>query len=124
MAIKIYFRYSAEIFLFSILLCFSALFLGKAADYYFPKYNPNKNTLILWVEILIQVSIIAVFTYFIREIITWITSPFAPHHGNPMKYAIIIMAPIVFYQQVHLFDKMDELMNRYFNYKQKCKCLK
>ena len=124
MAIKIYFRYSLEIFIFSILLCFPALFLGKYADYYFPKYNPNKATLFLWAEILIQVSIVAVCTYFIRELITWLTSPFAPHNGNPMKYSIIIMAPIVFYQQVHLFDKMDEVMNRYFKYKQKCKCLK
>tara|TARA_Y100000817_G_C16848480_1_gene541053 strand:- start:751 stop:1110 length:360 start_codon:yes stop_codon:yes gene_type:complete len=112
--IQIYFRYSVEIFIFSILICIIALFLGKAADKYFPKHDDKKSTLLLWAEILIQVSIIAVLTYFSREIIIWITSPIAPYYGNPMKYSIIIMAPIMFYQQVQLFEKMNEVMNRQF----------
>ena len=113
----IYLPYAIEIFVFSILICIPALFLGKTADYIFPKFDQQKTSLIIWSEILIQVSLIAVFTYFIRELITWAASPFAPHFGNPMKYAVIIMAPIVFFQQGNLYNKMNEIMGRYFHYK-------
>ena len=113
----LYLPYAFEIFMFSILICIPSLFLGKTADHIFPKFDQKKISLIIWVEILIQVSLIAVFTYFIRELITWATSSFAPHFGDPMKYAIIIMAPIVFFQQSNLYNKMNEVMGRYFNYK-------
>ena len=60
----IYLPYALEIFVFSILICIPALFLGKTADYIFPKFDQQKTSLIIWSEILIQVSLIAVFTYF------------------------------------------------------------
>ena len=115
----LYLPYAFEIFMFSILICIPAMFLGKTADHIFPKFDQKKTSLIMWAEILIQVSLIAVCTYLIREFITWVTSSFAPHFGNPMKYAIIIMAPIVFFQQGNLYNKMSEIMGRYFNYQRK-----
>ena len=70
--------------------------------------NEDKPKIKIWIEIILQVSLLACFTYVIREILNWGLPDLVP--GNPIKYAIIIMAPIMFTQQEELILKMKHVI--------------
>ena len=72
-----------------------------------PPFDYTKTKIQLWIEIIFQVSLLACFTYIVRDCLSWLLPDIAP--GNPIKYSIIIMAPILFTQQRELILKMKHV---------------
>tara|TARA_Y100000817_G_scaffold311887_1_gene304755 strand:- start:122 stop:460 length:339 start_codon:yes stop_codon:yes gene_type:complete len=102
-------KYAIEIFYSAIFICVIGIYLGYYMNKYYPPFDPEKQKIQIWIEIILQVSLLACFTYFIREILNWGLPDLV--HGNPIKYAIIIMAPIMFTQQNELILKMKHILN-------------
>jgi len=100
-------KYTIEIFYSAIFICIIGIYLGYYMNKYNSPFDPNKQKIQIWIEIILQVSLLACATYFIRELLNWGLPDIAL--GNPIKYAIIIMAPIMFTQQNELILKMKHI---------------
>ena len=101
-------KYTIEIFYSAIFICIIGIYLGYYMNKYNPQFDPDKPKIKIWIEIILQVSLLACFTYVVREILNWGLPDLVP--GNPIKYAIIIMAPIMFAQQEELILKMKHVI--------------
>ena len=100
-------KYTIEIFYSAIFICIIGLYLGYYMNQYNPPFDPNKQKIQIWIEIILQVSLLACATYFVREFLNWGLPDLVPE--KPIKYAIIIMAPIMFTQQNELILKMKHI---------------
>ena len=119
----IYPRYTALVFLTSIIFLVLGVSFAKFLDNTFPKFEnikeksdeiPIKHKGQLLVEVIVQIGIIAVFSYILREvIINVIYLIFGKKNviGKPDKYAIVIVAPTMFSQQKSLINKITYLWN-------------
>ena len=116
----IYPKYTALIFLTSVLFLVVGVTIAKGFENIFPKFKTDKKEkkmtkkLRLFVEVAIQIGAIAMITYIFREIIVkLIKKVFGKKNvfGSPDKYAIIIVAPTMFSQQPTLIKKINYIWN-------------
>ena len=116
----IYPKYTALIFLTSVLFLVVGVTIAKGFENIFPKFKTEKNEnkmtkkMRLFVEVAIQIGAIAMITYIFREVIVkTIKMVFGKKNviGSPDKYAIIIVAPTMFSQQPTLIKKINYIWN-------------
>ena len=116
----IYPKYTALIFLTSVLFLVVGVTIAKGFENIFPKFKidkkENKMTkkMRLFVEVAIQIGAIGMITYIFREVIVkTIKMVFGKKNvfGSPDKYAIIIVSPTMFSQQPTLIKKINYIWN-------------
>ena len=119
----IYPRYAALVFLTSAIFLLLGVSFAKFLDNTFPKFKnikeesdeiPIKYKGQILIEVIVQIGIIAVFSYILREVvINIIYLIFGKKNviGKPDKYAILIVAPTMFSQQKSLINKITYLWN-------------
>ena len=122
----IYSSYAGLVFLTSAIFLLLGVSFAKFLDNSFPKFInykekqneedsfDKKNKLIVLVEIILQIGIIAVFVYVLREVIVQLLYVvFGKKNivGKPDKYAIFIVAPTMFSQQESLINKITYVWN-------------
>jgi hypothetical protein len=122
----IYSSYAGLVFLTSAIFLLLGVSFAKFLDNSFPKFINykekqneedsfvKKNKLIVLVEIILQIGIIAVFVYILREVIVQLLYVvFGKKNivGKPDKYAIFIVAPTMFSQQESLINKITYVWN-------------
>lgn len=112
-------KYAAFIFLTSIMFLMVGVSIAKKLDESFPSFDKDNEQdvvrpkYVLLVESAVQIGLIGVTTYIFREVIhKGLKIVFGGNlHGNPSKYAILIVAPTMFSQQKSLINKITHVWN-------------
>jgi hypothetical protein len=107
-------KYAAFIFLTSVIFLIVGVSIAKKLDESFPSFDKDNEEdverpkMILLAESATQIGLIGVTTYIFREVIQkGLKLIFDKNlHGNPSKYAILIVAPTMFSQQKSLINKI------------------
>ena len=115
----IYPKYALFIVLYACVFLTIGVLSAKVLDNIFPKFDPkkknHKHKLILFLEVLLQVSAIAIITYVFREYVSKMVESIKYLnqflHGSPDKFAALIIAPTMFTVQPSLTDKIEYLAN-------------
>jgi len=107
-------KYAGFIFLTSVMFLIVGVSIAKKLDDSFPSFDKDNQRdverpkMILLAESSVQIGLIGVTTYIFRELIhKGLRFMFGKNlHGNPSKYAILIVAPTMFSQQTSLINKI------------------
>ena len=105
----IYPQYAMWIVVYAILFLSFGVSVGELINKLMPIYDVNKSKLVLYLEVIIQISLIAVSTYIFREYINVILKNSFNIYKNPDKFAVIIVAPTMFSQQKELIKKIQHI---------------
>lgn len=109
--------YAAFIILYACIFVIIGVFSAKFLDNIFPKFKKeeNKSKLKIFLEILIQISCIAIITYIFREYTQYFVMKIdllkRNSYGSPDKFAALIIAPTMFLVQPSLVTKINYLVN-------------
>jgi hypothetical protein len=118
-------KYALFIIFYSCIFVTIGVLFAKMLDDIFPKFdenkNKNKNTIkskiLLYIEVLIQISTIALITYIFREYISHFIESIdyvkKNIYGSPDKFAALIIAPTMFSVQPSLINKIKFLANSF-----------
>lgn len=94
--------------LYVILYLTFSIFTGKIFDKVFPKYDKNKNKMVIYTEVIIQVYLLILFSYYTRKYInTMILKLFEYNLSETLLYSEVIFIPLMFTQMKQLFLKID-----------------
>ncbi len=112
-------KYAAFIFLTSVMFLIVGVSIAKKLDESFPSFDEDNEKdvarpkMVLLAESGAQIGMIGVTTYIFREVIQkGLKFIFGKNlHGNPSKYAILIVAPTMFSQQKSLIKKITHIWN-------------
>ena len=114
----IYPKYMFFIASYSILLLLLGITSAKYIDKLFSDFNRETNKkshALLWTEIIIQVVLSVIVSYILRELIDAVFRDvlgLERHiHGSPDRFAVIIVAPTMFFVQENLRQKIIYLWN-------------
>lgn len=105
----IYPKYAMWIFIYSILFLTFGVSSGELLDKLMPKYDETKTKIVLFIEVCIQIGLIAVTTYVFREYINYFLKNTFDIYKNPDKFAVLIVAPTMFSQQKDLIKKIHNI---------------
>lgn len=118
MAQILYPKYMFFIALYSIVFFLIIITSAKYIDKMFGNFYDEKNKksrIVLWIEVIIQVPLVIVFSYIVREIVDYFfrntLSLDKFIYGNPDKFAVTILAPVMFFSQRNLRRKITYLWN-------------
>tara|TARA_B100000676_G_C17805237_1_gene694397 strand:- start:7 stop:387 length:381 start_codon:yes stop_codon:yes gene_type:complete len=112
-------KYALFIVMYACIFVSIGVFFAKIIDSVFPKFDeketPKKNKMIIYLEVLSQISAIAIATYIFREYVHFFIQSidyFKKHsYGSPDKFAALIIAPTMFSVQPSLINKIKFLAN-------------
>jgi len=118
MAQIFYPKYMFFIALYSIIFFLIIITLAKYIDKMFRDFNDENNKksrLVIGIELIIQVPLVVIFSYLVREIVDYFfrnTLSLEKYiYGNPDKFAVAILAPVMFFSQKNLRRKITYLWN-------------
>lgn len=102
-----------SIFLFVIGITY-AKFIDNLLDDFLEEKN-KKTKLLIWTETIVQVVLSVLGIYILREFIDYLFRNVLNLNthifGNPDRFAVIIVAPTMFYTQKNLQRKINYLWN-------------
>jgi len=105
------------IFLFVIGTTYAS-FLDKSLEKLFDKFIKNKNKkkkLVLLMETIFQAILSVVGSYVIRELLEYLIRDIFKLgnyiFGNPDKFAVVILAPVMFFVQTNFKNKILHIWN-------------
>lgn len=102
-----------SIFLFVIGITY-AKFIDNLLDDFLEEKN-KKSKLLIWTETIVQVVLSVLGIYILREFIDYLFRNVLNLNthifGNPDRFAVIIVAPTMFYTQKNLQRKINYLWN-------------
>ena len=110
-------KYAAFIVLYAIIFVTIGVTGAKMLDTIFPKFDDQnpKNKIVLYIEVLLQISSIAIITYIFREYTHYLIQSIPilkkNSYGSPDKFAALIIAPTMFTVQESLTDKIEYLVD-------------
>lgn len=112
-------KYAGFIFLTCVMFLIVGVSIAKKLNELFPSFDKDneedvkRSKMILLAESSVQIGLIGVTTYIFREVINkGLKFIFDKNlHGNPSKYAILIVAPTMFSQQKSLINKITFIWN-------------
>ena len=115
----LYPKYAGFIALYAIIFLTVGVSVARVLDKIFPKFNENekenKSKFRYYIEVIIQIALIATITYMFREIIHYLftrVKGIKKHmYGKPDKFAALIIAPTMFAAQPHLINKIKYIWN-------------
>jgi len=105
----VYPQYAMWIVIYAILFLSFGVTVGELINKMMPVYDVNKSKTVIYLEVIIQISLIAVSTYIFREYINVILKNSFNIYKNPDKFAVIIVAPTMFSQQKELIKKINRI---------------
>jgi hypothetical protein len=115
--------YAAFIVLYSCIFVTIGVLFAKMLDDIFPKFNRSdivsnkKSKFILYLEVLGQVSSIALITYIFKEYISYFFESISyvkkHKYDSPDKFAALIIIPTIFAVQTSLINKIKFLANSF-----------
>lgn len=111
----LYPKYAGFIVLYAIIFLTIGVGSAKILDLIFPDFDENnpKNRIVMYIEVLLQISAIALITYVFREYTNYIVNLVpvlsSSKYGSPDKFAALIIAPTMFSVQPHLIRKIRYL---------------
>ena len=113
-------KYAAFVVLYSCIFITTGILFAKIIDSLFPKFNRNelessRSKIVLYIEVLAQISAIALITYIFREYIHYFIQSInifkRNSYGSPDKFATLIIIPTLFVVQPSLISKIKFLAN-------------
>ena len=107
----IYWNYALWIFLYSIVFLTLGVSFGKILDNIIPKLDKNKSKIVILMEVYLQIGLISVITYILREIVHYIFNITFSIEKKPDKFAVLILSPTLFSQQSELIKKINYIWN-------------
>tara|TARA_Y100000593_G_C4081580_1_gene224130 strand:+ start:51 stop:389 length:339 start_codon:yes stop_codon:yes gene_type:complete len=105
----IYWDYAFWIFIYAIVFLSIGITIGKLLEKYMPKLDEKKYRTLTLIEIYVQVGIIAVLTYIMREYVDVLFKMFFTIKKRPDRFAVLIVAPTLFGQMPTLMDKLHHI---------------
>jgi hypothetical protein len=112
-------KYAFFIVFYACIFVTIGVLFAKIIDSIFPKFDPTsqdnlkKNKFVLYLEVLAQISAIAITTYIFREYVNYFIQSFEffnrNTYGSPDKFAALIIAPTMFSVQPSLINKIKFL---------------
>lgn len=105
----IYWDYAFWIFIYAIIFLSFGVTIGETLEKYMPKLDEKKHKLLTLAEIYIQIGLIAVLTYLMREYIEYGLTRVFTIKKNPGKFSALIIAPTLFSQMPTLINKLHHI---------------
>lgn len=102
----IYLSYIYWIIIYTFLFLSYSIFIGRVLENLMPKFNKDKNKILIVIEIYLQISLMVVSSYIFREYLNTFLNAYFNIYGNPDKFAILIVASTMFAQQKDLMKKI------------------
>ena len=119
----LYPKYAMWVFIYTILFASSAILYGKLLDTISLKYdrvflkeNEKKSKLRLIIEVFLQLGATSVGVYIFRELINFGLRSYFKIEKKPDRFAVVVVAPVIFSQQANLIDKIETLYDNVFNF--------
>ena len=96
------------VFITSIVFATIGITSGKIIEDIFPKFDPKRGKLSLYIESMLQIGIIAVITYAFRLLTGYLTRTVfkTKAYGPADKFAVLVVAPTMFSQMTDLTNKI------------------
>ena len=115
----LYPKYAGFIVMYAVLFLTIGVSAARLLDELFPKFNENdkenKGKFRYYIEVIIQISMIALVTYLFREVthflFTRVKGINKHMYGKPDKFAALIIAPTMFAAQPNLINKIKYIWN-------------
>jgi hypothetical protein len=118
MNLVLYPKYTLFVSIYSIFLFIIGITYAKFIDNLlddFREENNKKSKFIIWTETIAQVVLLVLGSYILREFIDYLfrnVFDLNTHiFGNPDRFAVIIVAPTMFFTQKNLQRKINYLWN-------------
>jgi len=105
----IYWKYAMWIGIYSIIFVTLGVTIGKLLDNSLPKHDETKTKSKLLLEIYIQIALVGVATYIMREYTEHIMKSMFKIEKSPDKFAVLIIAPTLFSQMKNLANKITHV---------------
>ena len=102
-------QYAIWIIVYAILFLTFSVSIGELLNKLMPTYDNTKTKIELFLEVCLQIALIALTTYTFREFINMILKGTFKIFKNPDKFAVLIVAPTMFSQQKELMKKIDHI---------------
>lgn len=105
----IYWDYVFWIFVYSIIFSSLGVTIGKLLEKYMPKLDKKKHKILTLLEIYVQLGLVVILTYFLREYVDFIFRSLFKINKKPDRFSSLIIAPTLFSQMPTLIDKLDNI---------------
>ena len=102
-------KYALWIFIYAILFLTFGVSIGELLNKIMPIYDENKSKIEVFLEVSLQIGLIAITTYAFREFINIFLKGTFNIYKKPDKFAVLIVAPTMFSQQSELIKKIHHI---------------
>ena len=103
----IYWTYAFWIFVYAIVFLSIGVTICKSLERYMPKLDEKKHKLLTLLEIYLQIGLVAVLTYIMREYVEAVFKTFFKIEKKPGSFSALIIAPTLFSQMPTLMAKLQ-----------------
>lgn len=105
----IYWDYAFWIFVYAVIFLSIGVTIGKMLERAMPDHDGKKHRFIVLLEIYLQIGLIAVLTYIMREYVEAVLNKLFVINKKPGRFAALIIAPTLFSQMPSLINKLHHV---------------
>ena len=105
----IYWEYAFWIFVYAVIFLSIGVTVGKLLERYMPKLDEKKHKMLTLTEVYLQIGLVAVLTYIMREYVEALLKHFFLIKKNPGRFSALIIAPTLFSQMPTLMSKLHHI---------------
>lgn len=105
----IYWDYAFWIFAYAIIFLSIGVTIGKTFERVMPKEDKKKHRFIVLLEVYLQIGLIAILTYIMREYVEALFNKLFVIKKKPGRFAALIIAPTLFSQMPSLISKLHHV---------------
>ena len=105
----IYWDYAFWIFAYAIIFLSIGVTIGKTLERVMPEEDKKKHRFIVLLEVYLQIGLIAVLTYIMREYVEAVFNKLFVIKKKPGRFAALIIAPTLFSQMPSLISKLHHV---------------
>lgn len=105
----IYWDYAFWIFAYAIIFLSIGVTIGKTLERVMPEEDKKKHRFIVLLEVYLQIGLIAVLTYIMREYVEALFNKLFVIKKKPGRFAALIIAPTLFSQMPSLISKLHHV---------------
>ena len=105
----IFWDYAFWIFVYAIIFLSIGVTIGKTLERVMPDHDGKKDRFIVLLEIYLQIGLIAILTYIMREYVEAVLNKLFVINKKPGRFAALIIAPTLFSQMPSLINKLHHV---------------
>ena len=105
----IFWDYAFWIFVYAIIFLSIGVTIGKTLERVMPDHDGEKHRFIVLLEIYLQIGLIAILTYIMREYVETVLNKLFVIKKKPGRFAALIIAPTLFSQMPSLINKLHHV---------------